>query len=321
MPQQPASSSVDLGARDALEQRDRRRGARQRLLVAVAVEEDRAAGDVGVGAQRQRAVVDRLDQQLLHEPRRAGHRLARARRRAAGRGAPRAASAGTTARSRRSARRARRRARAARPSRSAIAARLVEQALGDARAPAAAGALQPHAPARALEQLDRGAADGGLGEGRERVGEEDDVAARAARAPRAPRSQRSSVSRVKRGSGRAAVDAGRALEQRRAAAGRLRQRRGRRAEPVERAGSPRTAASAAACRAAPGSGRGTRPSSSPCRRSAGTRSCTPCTRGRGRGSRAAARRPARRAGRARDSALTSALARPRVACSSSRVAM
>ena len=39
-------------------------------------------------------------------------------------------------------------------------------------------ALQPHAPPGALEQLDRRAPDPGLREGRERVGEEDDVAAR-----------------------------------------------------------------------------------------------------------------------------------------------
>ena len=54
---------------------------------------------------------------------------------------------------------------------------------------------------------------------------------------------------------------------------------------------------------------------------AGTRSCTPCTRGRGRGSRAGARRRAPRAGSGSLSAFTSAFARPRVACSSSRVAM
>src|SRR3954452_4564107 len=60
---------ADLGARDALEQRHGGRGAGQRLLVAVAVEEDRAARDAGVRPQRERAVVDRLDQQLLYEPR------------------------------------------------------------------------------------------------------------------------------------------------------------------------------------------------------------------------------------------------------------
>ena len=38
-------------------------------------------------------------------------------------------------------------------------------------------ALQPHVVARGVEQLDRRAADAGLGEGREGVGEEDDLAA------------------------------------------------------------------------------------------------------------------------------------------------
>ena len=67
------------------------------------------------GIELQRAVVDRLDEQLLDEARGRRDRLARAGRRPAP-GAPRAASAGTTARSRRSGRRARPRAPAARPS-------------------------------------------------------------------------------------------------------------------------------------------------------------------------------------------------------------
>ena len=97
-----------------------------------------------------------------------------------------------------------RRAPAARPCRPPSAG-LVEQALGDARAPAAAGALQPHAAPGGLEQLDRRPADRRLGEGRERIGEEDDVARGAPRArarPHAVRYQRSSDSRAKRGSGR-----------------------------------------------------------------------------------------------------------------------
>src|ERR1035437_6204741 len=51
-------------------------------------------------------------------------------------------------------------------------------------------------------------------------------------------------------------------------------------------------------RGSPGTERGTRSSSRPCRRPAGTRSCTPCTPGRGRGCHAAARHPARRPDRA-----------------------
>ncbi len=47
----------------------------------------------------------------------------------------------------------------------------------------------------------------------------------------------------------------------------------------------------------------------------------PCTRGTGREPRATANRPALPCGSGSDSALTSALARPRVVCSSSRVAM
>ena len=178
-------------------------------------------------------------------------------------------------------------------------ARLVEQALGDARAPAAAGALEPHAPAGGLQQLDRRAPDRGLGEGRERVGEEDDVAARARRR-RATACGPSA--RASGGRSAAAGGGGRCRRRARAAPARqreVRERRGGGAEAVERAGSRRTAASAAAPRARPGSARGTRTSSSPCRRSAGTRSCTPCTRGRGRGSRAAARRPSRPSGPAR----------------------
>src|SRR3954452_16670154 len=68
----PAAAGVELGdlrPRDALEQRDGRRRARERLLVAVAVEEDRAAGYRGVASQDQRTLVDRLDEQLLDQPR------------------------------------------------------------------------------------------------------------------------------------------------------------------------------------------------------------------------------------------------------------
>ena len=115
-----------------------------------------------------------------------------------------------------------------------LGVRVVEQALGDRRAPAAAAALQPHVVARGVEQLDRRAADAGLGERRERVGEEDDLAA-ARRARRAACSaQRISVSRSKRGSGRrrsipATCSSSRARDRQ------VRQRRGRGAEPVERA--------------------------------------------------------------------------------------
>src|SRR4051812_32532362 len=50
-----AAAGVELGhfgAGDALEQRNRGGGAGQRLLVAVAVEDDRPARDVGAGTQR-----------------------------------------------------------------------------------------------------------------------------------------------------------------------------------------------------------------------------------------------------------------------------
>ena len=114
-------------------------------------------------------------------------------------------------------------------------------------------------------------------------------AARGARALAVPADQRLAREARQRA---AAVDPGDALEQR-ARHRQVRERRGGGAEPVEppdRAEQPRAQRHAVD---RPGSARGTRTSASPCRRSAGTRSCTPCTRGRGRGSRAAARRPAR----------------------------
>ena len=113
---------------------------------------------------------------------------------------------------------------------------------------------RPQQPARSsrtlqpggLEQLDRRAADGGLGVGRERVGEEDDVAAASPPLPaRAGANQRSSVSRVKRGSGRR-----RSMPATRSSSGArhraVGQRRGRRAEPVQRADRAEQPASAAA---------------------------------------------------------------------------
>ena len=149
------------------------------------------------GSRSQRAVVDRLDQQLLDQPGLTGDGLRRAGRpassaRCSSRSVSRHDGSQPTIGTPRSASGASRAAIAA-----AIAARLVEQALGDARPPAAAGALQPHAPAGRLEQLDRRAADRGLGVGRERVGEEDDVAARRRRrgAPGAGPSARRSRAR------------------------------------------------------------------------------------------------------------------------------
>ena len=74
----PAAAGVDLRdlrAGDAPQQRDRGGGARERLLVAVAVEDDRPAAHRRRGVQRQGAVVDRLDEQLLDELRLAGDRL------------------------------------------------------------------------------------------------------------------------------------------------------------------------------------------------------------------------------------------------------
>jgi hypothetical protein len=122
------------------------------------------------------------------------------------------------------------------------APRRPEQALGDARPPAAARALQAHAPPRALEQLDRRAADLGLGERRERVGQEDHVAAgggrAAGRAPRVPAQQRVALEARQRA---LAGDPERALEQRpraRHARREIRYGRERRARPVQRADRP-----------------------------------------------------------------------------------
>ncbi len=128
----------------------------------------------------------------------------------------------------------------------AIALRLVEQALGDARAPAAAAALEPHAQPAASSSSIAARPIGGLGERGERVGEEHDLAAPVPPARRAavPADQRLAREARQRAP---AVDARDALEQR------ARQRRGSTAARSRRragsaAGSRRTAASAAARR-------------------------------------------------------------------------
>ena len=106
----------------------------------------------------------------------------------------------------------------------------VEQALGDARAPAAARRLEPHGVAGRLEQLDRGAPDRRLREGGERVGEEDDLAPAELGALLVPADQRVALEARQRP---AAVDPGGALEQ--PPRGEVGERRGGRADPVERA--------------------------------------------------------------------------------------
>ena len=198
--------------------------------MAVAVEDDPRPGHARARVELQRAVVDRLDEQLLDE-------LRLARRPPRARGSP-----GCSARcSSRSVSRHDGSQPTIGTPRSAYGASRAVMSAAIPRAwssrplemlarPQQPAALEPHAIAGRLEQLDRRAADRRLGERGERVGEEHDLAARSRR--RAALSQRSSVSRAKRGSGRAAVDAGDALEQ--AARGaQVGQRRGRRAEPVE----------------------------------------------------------------------------------------
>ncbi|GAA0396952.1 hypothetical protein GCM10010357_17590 [Streptomyces luteireticuli] len=53
---------------------------------------------------------------------------------------------------------------------------VVQQALGERGAAAAAAALRADLPAAALQQLDRGAADARFGGGGERVGEDGELA-------------------------------------------------------------------------------------------------------------------------------------------------
>src|SRR3954453_16944733 len=123
--------------------------------------------------------------------------------------------------------------------------RLVEQALGEARPPAAAAALQAHAPAGALEERHRRPADRRLGERCERGGEQDDLAARRRRLPPrppcVPAQQRLALEARQRPLAR---DPERAVEQRPRAghAGRGgRHRRQRRADAVERPDRPERA--------------------------------------------------------------------------------
>ena len=250
MPQQPASSSSTSapGMRSSSATR------RRRAAPAPSGGSGRGRGSAGRRAasrpQRERAVVDRLDEQLLDQP-----RLRRDGLRARVAGQQRQVLLAQRQQARRLAaddrrRRARRRARAGRPSRSAIARASSSRPLEMLARPQQPRALQPHVASPAASSSSIAARPiAGLGERRERVGEEDDVAARAAVPRRSRRaSQRSSVSRSKRGSGRRRSMPSDPLEQPRAGTGQVRQRRGRRAEPVQRAGSRRTAASAAACR-------------------------------------------------------------------------
>ncbi len=171
----------------------------------------------------QRAVVDRLHEQLLDEPR-ARCDAAVAEQRdvlLAQRQQARGLDAGD-----------RRRALQPLGQRLGLGVRVVEQALGDRGAPAAAAALQPHVVARGVEQLDRGAADAGLGEGREGVREEDDLAAadRAARPLVGPADQRLALEARQRAP---PVDP-RDLLQQPPRDRQVRERRGRGAERVER---------------------------------------------------------------------------------------
>ena len=130
----------------------------ERLLVAVAVEDDRPARAPATPGRAERAVVDRLDEQLLDQPGllRDGLRARVVREQLQVLLAQRQQARRLAADDRHAALGVRREPPAIA---SRHAARLVEQALGDARAPAAAGALQPHAVAGGLEQLDRRAAD------------------------------------------------------------------------------------------------------------------------------------------------------------------
>jgi hypothetical protein len=111
--------------------------------------------------------------------------------------------------------------------------RLVEQALGDARAATAPGRLEPHGVAGGLEQLDRGAAHAGLGEGGEGVRQEDQLAAGRLPPPLVPPDQRGALELRQRA---AAVDAHRALEQ--AARREIGERRGGGPDAVEAADRP-----------------------------------------------------------------------------------
>ena len=85
-------------------------------------------------------------------------------------------------------------------------------------------------------------------------------------------------------------------------AGEIGQRERGRAQPVQRPDGPEACASGAGRRADRGRRRASRSSAPPCRRRAGTRSCRPCTPGRGRGCRAAGRQPSAARGSGRDSA-------------------
>ena len=180
-PRHAAAAGVelgDLGAGDALQQLDRRRGAGQRLLVAVAVEEDprpatgepasrrsapssiasTSSSSTSACGRRPPAPAGRREQlHVLLAQRQQARRLAADDRHAAlGSGASRSASASACAR--------------ASSSRPLEMLERPQQPALSSRTSIAGG----------LEQLDRGAADPRLGEGRERVGEEDDLAARPA---------------------------------------------------------------------------------------------------------------------------------------------
>ena len=289
----------DLGAGDLRSSAERRGGARERLLVAVAVEQDAAAADGLVLRQVEPAVGDGLEQQFLRQAGRAatacarrvagqqGQVLVAQREQARGLHADdRHAAAGRVTQARGHARR--------------HPPGLVEQALGQAGPATAARGLEPDLPAGELQQLDRRAPGRGLGEGGEGVRQEDQLALgcwrRRARPAPQPAEQ---VCRWNRGSGRAALIPSQRSPARRAGrhpAGRVRQRERGRAQPVQRPDGPEHARARAGRRADRGRRRATRSSATPCRRRAGTRSCRPCTPGRGRGCRAAARHRARRAG-------------------------
>ena len=237
MPQQPPSISCTSAPGSAAQQLDAALRADHGLLVAVAVEDDRG-GPRPPSADRARATRRR-------SPRRAGRRRGapggrpprRAGRRAAGRRTRRAASAGTTARSRRSARRARRPARGARPARARERARprrgpWTGSPGRSSRAPPAAR----RQPARSSSSTHARPIAGSVNVVKESARNTASPRGNGPAAPRLRAYQRISDSRSKRGSGALRRDAERATPA--APAGRpaqVRQRRGGRAEPVERA--------------------------------------------------------------------------------------
>ena len=314
---------VDLGPGDAPQQGDGRGRADERLLVAMAVEQDPPAAERRRLAQPQGAVVDRLGEQLLDQPGRAGDRPAAgspgSSATCSSRSVSRQHGSTPTIGTPRSAHGASRADIASRQPPAWSSSPLEMLARPQQASLSSRTASRPPPAAR----WPRG--DGRLGAGGERVGQEHDLAAGAGP--------------VRRLAGGAASAAGVAREagQRRAAARcraparaaraqpdarrQVGQRREGRAEPVQRAGRRRTAGPAAARRAVV----------------LVVREELGLERGHVDLERALALArlalqaevedlvqalvAQRRVRVGPESAMTSALARPRVACSSSRVAM